>query len=207
MRANPGLSSRFPCCCLLLWECVPWFFLKTETWIQKSHVVKVPPACYQFLDLVFLWCKCWSMITHIQWMNEKNLEDSIVELEAIRGNSWLPPISTSLDGFRVMLPERNIGHLQVVYFVVQPALLSLYLRSWFGVDLLIISIDIARFIAEAAPLGDVWRIRGPHSLYHIISYYLSFYHIWADDTRAVLIDDPTVPVYQYPMVINDTVST
>ena len=41
----------------------------------------------------------------------------------------------------------------------------------------------------------------------IISYYLSFYHIWADDTRAVLIDDPTVPVYQYPMVINDTVST
>lgn len=30
------------------------------------------------------------------------------------------------------------------------ALFSLYLRSWFGVDLLIISIDIARFIAEAA---------------------------------------------------------
>ena len=36
----------------------------------------------------------------------------------------------------------------------QPAPLSLYLRSWFGVDLLIISIDIARFIAEAAQLGD-----------------------------------------------------
>ena len=114
-------------------------------------------------------------------MNEKNLEDSIVELEAIRGNSWLPPISTSLDGFRVMLPEKHrtpAGSLFCRPASTAQSVLALLVRRGF-VDYLNRHCQIyRRSSATRWCLKDKRTGQNPYTHYIILSLILPYLGGW-----------------------------
>ena len=114
-------------------------------------------------------------------MNEQNLEDSIVELEAIRGNSWLPPISTSLDGFRVMLPEKHrtpAGSLFCRPASTAQSVLALLVRRGF-VDYLNRHCQIyRRSSATRWCLKDKRTGQNPYTHYIILSLILPYLGGW-----------------------------
>eukprot|EP00435_Cladocopium_sp_Y103_P018335 s2615_g4.t1 len=87
----------------------------------------------------------WDMITiPLEFFDSQEVEEVQSVVNIVTFAFWI--IDMPLNGFFGV-------HRNGVVELRPNVLFSLYLRSWFGVDLMIISIDIARFIAEAA-FGD-----------------------------------------------------